>query len=100
MSLTEKIGTGVIVGGVAGVVVVVGASVGAAFGALGGQVLDWIPYLNTAIPEGIAYLGNAVSDTDTTQDTLRYLEGNLDKVGAVMGFVGGYLKSSTTVKNR
>ena len=98
MSLTEKIGAGVIVAGIGGVAVMFGASVGAAFGALGGQILDWIPYLNSAIPEGIAYLGNAVSDTDTTQDTLRHLEGNLDKVGAAMGFVGGYLKSHTTVK--
>ncbi|MBI1969029.1 hypothetical protein HYS49_03905 [Candidatus Woesearchaeota archaeon] len=98
MSLTEKIGTGVIVAGVSGVVVMLGASVGAAFGALGGQILDWVPYLNHAIPEGLAYLGNAVSDTDTTQDTLRYLDGNLDKVGAVLGFVGVYIRSNMTVK--
>ena len=79
-------------------VLVIGSTLGAGIGAVCGQILDWVPYLNHAIPEGVAYLGNAFGDTDNTREVIGTLEGNLDKVGAGMGFVGGFLKSSVSYK--
>ena len=99
MSLTEKLGTGVLVGGIGAAVVVVASVAGAGFGAIGGEILDHVPYLNHAIPEGIAYIGNAFSDQDTVKNAKEYLQGNLDKVGAAMGFLGGYVKATLSTQS-
>ncbi len=97
MSLTEKL---VIETGVAAVgagVVVIGATLGAGVGAVCGEILDHVPYLNHAIPEGIGYLSNYIKP-ENVREAQNTLQGNLDKVGAAMGFVGGFYRSSTIVK--
>ena len=99
MSLTEKLGTGALVGGIGTAVVIFASVAGAGFGAIGGEILDHMPYLNHAIPEGIAYLGNAFSDQDTVEEATQYLQGNLDKVGAAMGFLGGYVRTTVSAKS-
>ncbi len=70
---------------------------GSAIGGLSGEILDHIPYLNTAIPEGFAYLGNVFTDQNTIEEATKYLTGNLDKVGAGLGFSGAYFRSRTRV---
>ena len=101
MNLTGKIGLGTLSAlGIGSAVIFIGSTVGAGFGALGGEILDHIPYLNQAIPKGVAYLGNAFSDSDTTQQVMDYLNGNLDKVGACMGFLGGFVKSTLSNSSR
>jgi len=57
-----------------------------AIGGLGGEIIDNLPYLSEAIPEGIERL-RRILDGD---HKYFYLEGNLDKIGAVVGFVSGY----------
>jgi hypothetical protein len=59
------------------------AAAGAAVGALFGEILDNTPYLNTAI-----------SDTLNVMFHTNYFTGNLDKVGATLGFVGGFFKGT------
>jgi len=49
--------------------------------ALAGEVMDHIPYISKAIPEVLEELTNS-----------EYFHGNLDKLGATLGFVGNYLK--------
>ena len=98
MSLTEKIGTGVLASTIGTGVVVLVATTGAGFGALGGQILDMCPYFNHAIPEGIAYLGNAFTEQDTVEKATKGLRGNLDKIGAVAGFLGGYFRVNISTK--
>jgi hypothetical protein len=107
MSLTDKIiigsvgvGTALVGGIVVGGVMIIYSGLGAAMGAIGGEILDWIPYLNRAIPKGIAYVGNAFSDQDNTKQTIEYLQGNLDKVGAVAGFLGGFVRSTTSSREK
>lgn len=94
----EKIALGIGAGGIVAGTILSATTAGTAIGALGGQILDWVPYVNKAIPKGIAYLGNAFSEGDTTEQTLKYLYGNLDKVGACMGFLGGFIRSTITFK--
>ena len=89
----EKVEYGVsaaagIVGGVA--IATIG---GAAVGALCGEILDHIPYLSHAIPEGLYYLTNYINP-DAAEYAKTALEGNLDKVGAAIGFIVGLYKSS------
>lgn len=87
----EDIMTSVKGAGVAAALVALQASAGAAFGAIAGQIIDWVPYFNQAIPEGIAYVGNALIGQDTAS-TIECLQGNLDKVGAAAGFLGGFVR--------
>jgi len=84
--------------GIAGAVVV-SSTAGAAVGSLCGEILDHIPYLNRAIPEGLYYLANYINP-DAAEYAKTDLEGNLDKVGAAMGFIGGFYKSRTIVKEK
>lgn len=76
----------------------VATTAGAFIGGMAGQFCDLAPYLNHAIPEGIAYIGNAFTEGDSTRETINYLTGNLDKVGAVAGFFGVYFKSALSNK--
>jgi len=56
-----------------------GITVGVA--ALAGEAMDHVPYISTAVPEAIKGLTNS-----------EYFYGNLDKLGAALGFIGHYLK--------
>lgn len=56
-----------------------GISIGIA--ALAGEVMDHVPYVSKAVPEAIKGLTNS-----------EYFYGNLDKLGAVLGFVGYYFR--------
>ncbi|MEN9626145.1 MAG: hypothetical protein RL557_473 [archaeon] len=60
-----------------------------AIGCMGGEIIDWIPYVNEIIPYAIASIGNAFTDTDTTHNTKSYLIENVDKVGTLAGFIAG-----------
>lgn len=84
---------GLVWGGILVGLPILSVTVGAGVGAITGEILDHLPYLRHAIPEGIAYLGNAFTDQDTIQKAKQCLDGNLDKVGAAVGFIGGYLRS-------
>lgn len=108
MSLKEKLSTGylystmtTILGGSIGITtggfVTIRAILYAGFGALGGEALDWTPYLGTAIPEGFAYMRDIFSNTDNGQ-TRDFLIGNLDKVGATLGFLSSFV-SRTHIHN-
>jgi hypothetical protein len=77
--------------------IILGASVGSAVGAIGGEILDHIPYLKKAIPDGIGYLTNYINP-DATVNAQAALYGNLDKIGAAMGFIGGFYRSSISYK--
>jgi hypothetical protein len=78
-------------------VTVLAATVGSAtVGAICGEVLDYVPYLSSAIPEGIEYLARFVNP-ETTQEVRVTLQGNLDKVGAAAGFVGGFFRTNHTI---
>jgi hypothetical protein len=57
------------------------AKLGVLIGALFGEILDHTPYLNTAISETL----NTIFHTN-------YFTGNLNKVGATLGFVAGFFK--------
>ena len=92
--VTALVGTGLVCGVLVECALVgLSSCTGAVVGSAIGECLDHIPYLNYAIPQGIAYLGNAFSDQNTVKDTVQYLYGNLDKVGAAVGFIGGYIRS-------
>ncbi len=93
----ETITIGAIGIGVGAALMAAHASAGAAFGAIAGQILDWMPYFNHAIPEGIAYVGNAIFGQDAAP-TIEYLQGNLDKVGAAAGFLGGFVRAKQSNK--
>jgi len=56
-----------------------GVAIGAA--ALVGEAMDHIPYISTAVPEAIEQIIRS-----------EYFHGNLDKLGAVLGFIGHYLR--------
>ena len=60
---------------------IVGLGVTVGLAALAGEVMDHIPYISTAVPEAIRGLTNS-----------EYFYGNLDKLGATLGFVGKYIK--------
>lgn len=72
--------------------IISGPIFGAGYGALTGQILDWIPYLNNAIPEGMGYLENILHEGNYIKENL---QGNIDKVGAVVGFLGYYFNSNS-----
>ena len=59
----------------------------AALGALAGEIVDHIPYLNYAIPKSLEEILKT-----------NYFYGNLDKLGATLGFIGGYFKGIVDVK--
>lgn len=59
-------------------------------GGLSGELCDWTPYLNHAIPEGFNYFSQLVN-----QDIDIYR--NLDKIGALVGFLYG-LKPKLSIK--
>jgi hypothetical protein len=56
-----------------------GVAIGAA--ALVGEAMDHAPYISTAVPEAIEQLTRS-----------EYFHGNLDKLGAALGFIGHYLR--------
>lgn len=85
------------VGAVTGMLALILAAFGAIYGAIGGEILDHLPYLKHAIPNGFYYLANYISP-DAAEKAKIALQGNLDKVGAVMGFLGGFFKASLSCK--
>lgn len=89
------------VGGVAAVggVIVGGTVLGTAAGAGMGEIIDHVPYFNRAIPNGIGYIANYFNP-EAARTGRELLYGNLDKLGAALGFVGGFLKTSTSVKHQ
>ena len=91
------LGTGVGVAGVVGVggLTVAGTVLGTGIGAGMGEILDHVPYFNHAIPDGVGYIANYFNP-ETAQRGRELLYGNLDKLGAALGFIGGFLKTSTS----
>jgi len=73
--------------GLGGVAVLIGAAGSAALGALAGEIVDHIPYLNYAIPKTLEEIFKT-----------NYFYGNLDKLGATLGFIGGFFKSYIRVE--
>ncbi len=59
---------------------ILGLGITVTFAALAGEVMDHVPYISTAVPEAIKGLTNS-----------GYFYGNLDKLGAALGFIGYYL---------
>jgi hypothetical protein len=78
----KYVGAGIALVGLGAVLIFISATLGAFVGALFGEILDHTPYLSTAISETL----NAAFHTE-------YFTGNLDKLGATLGFVSGFLKS-------
>lgn len=76
-----------------GFLVLMLSAYGAICGAIGGEILDHLPYLKHAIPSGFYYLANYISP-ESAEHAKAALYGNLDKVGAVFGFIGGFFKAS------
>ncbi len=93
----EKIIMGVGATTLAAGVIITGAAIGSITGSFVGEVLDHLPYLKHAIPEGLSYLANYINPEAAKQAKIA-LEGNLDKVGAAMGFIGGFYKSIVSYK--
>jgi CTP-dependent riboflavin kinase len=77
----KDVGIGIALVGLGAGFIFLSATLGALIGALFGEILDHTPYLNTAISETL----NTIFHTD-------YFTGNLDKLGATLGFVGGFFK--------
>jgi len=77
--------------------VIASAAAGSAFGAIGGEILDHIPYLKRAIPEGIGYLANYINPESAEKATTA-LKGNLDKIGAALGFFAGFYRKIVSFK--
>ncbi len=71
----------------------------AALGALCGEILDRTPYLKHAIPDGLNYLAMYITP-ETAKQAKTALEGNLDKVGAAMGFIGGFYRSALLYRKK
>jgi len=78
----KDVGTGIALVGLGAGFIFLSATLGALIGALFGEILDHTPYLNTAI-----------SETLNTMFHTNYFTGNLDKLGATLGFIGGFFKS-------
>jgi hypothetical protein len=78
----KYVGAGIALVGLGTVLIIINATLGAFVGALSGEILDHTPYLSTAISETL----NTVFHTE-------YFTGNLDKLGATLGFVVGFFKS-------
>ena len=78
----KDVGTGIALVGLGAGFIFLSATLGALIGALFGEILDHTPYLNTAISETL----NTIFHTD-------YFTGNLDKLGATLGFFSGFFKS-------
>jgi hypothetical protein len=78
----EDVGTGIALVGLSAGLIILSATLDALIGALFGEILDHTPYLNTAISETL----NTIFHTN-------YFTGNLDKLGATLGFVSGFFKS-------
>ncbi|MEM4461086.1 MAG: hypothetical protein QXY70_03040 [Nanopusillaceae archaeon] len=79
--VAKGIGVGLaVIGTVAGAVAVYAVG-GALIGAVFGEILDHVPYL-----------GPAIQDTLNTIFHTNYFTGNLDKVGATLGFIGGFFR--------
>jgi hypothetical protein len=77
----EDVGTRLALVAIGAGLVLLNVTLGAFVGALFGEIIDHIPYLNTAI-----------SDTLNVMFHTNYFTGNLDKVGATLGFVAGFFK--------
>ncbi|MDT7858908.1 MAG: hypothetical protein RQ930_02600 [Candidatus Aenigmarchaeota archaeon] len=78
----KDVATGIALVGVGAGLIFLSATLGALIGALFGEILDHTPYLNTAISETL----NVIFQTN-------YFNGNLDKLGATLGFVSGFFKN-------
>ena len=98
-SIGDKIATGTVYGavgigvGALGAAIVVGGTIlGTATGAGIGEVIDHVPYLSRAIPDGIS-LTASYFNSEAAQASKDYLDGNLDKLGASLGFVGTFIYS-------
>ncbi len=73
---------------------------GSFMGALAGQICDVVPYVKHAIPEGIGYIAQYISDAETAKHATQALYGNLDKVGAALGFTGGFIRGAISFTKR
>jgi hypothetical protein len=80
-------GTGRILGANIATTAIVGIST--ATTALIGETMDQLPYFHSAIPSGIDLAINLFHNVDIKDN----LHGNLDKLGAGIGFIGTMAKS-------
>jgi hypothetical protein len=83
----EDIIVGMVTGAVVAGATLLYAAGGAIIGAICGEILDHLPYLNTAI-----------SDTLNTIFHTNYFTGNLDKLGATLGFISGFFKKCIEIE--
>lgn len=72
---------------VVGLVILVGSTVGALVGALCGAIVSWVG-LGAWVSAGAATVG------------LTILPAQLWQLGAFLGFVGGFFRASTTIKEK
>jgi CTP-dependent riboflavin kinase len=84
---SEEVYAGIALVGLGAGLIFLSATLGALIGALFGEILDHTPYLNTAI-----------SETLNTMFHTNYFTGNLDKLGATIGFVGGFFKDYLKIR--
>lgn len=86
--------TGCVGVGLVGKIISVGLA--SATCALAGEVVDHLPYLSTAVPQGLEFMANMFYDAHIAEK----LTGNMDKLGAGLGFfgsvAGSYFRSSQT----
>lgn len=83
----DEAGEGAIVAGVIGTAIVatlITPILYAGFGALFGEILDHVPYFDKAVPQGI----DSMMPGDQSM-----LAGNIDKMGAALGFGGSFFRS-------
>ena len=65
---------------------------GAIAGAISGEIIDHLPYFNEAFPYGLSLLLSGLSNGDF-DSILELSLGSTDKIGAVFGFAGGFVKT-------
>lgn len=64
-------------------------ALGTLCGAIGGELVDQIPYFSHIVPEWTGHLIGIFTSEDTGLKFSEMFVGNLDKIGAVLGFFGG-----------
>ena len=84
--------------GVSGLVILVSTG-GALLGGLTGEICDNTPYIYSAIPEGIGNLARYFVDSKYVTEATSYMTGNLDKLGAAFGFIGGFFGNRLRCKH-